>query len=131
MAQCTRFTCSHCAFGIDSWDDGNPYFADAAGKRHYFYHPGGESAMRAYYQVETALLMETKTFAEFAQERSGNEGDWLCENCGRQTQRDPRRDSMRCSGCKQETLIANSRLEGRPCPKCKNGTFKGEFTGIS
>ena len=40
MAACTEFTCSHCAFKVEAWDDGNRYLTDSEGKRHFFYHPG-------------------------------------------------------------------------------------------
>lgn len=39
MAACFTFTCSHCGFVVDAWDDGNKYVQDVRGVRHYFYHP--------------------------------------------------------------------------------------------
>jgi hypothetical protein len=42
MAQCFRFVCGHCSDVIDAWDDGNPYFFNAHGKKEYAYHPHRE-----------------------------------------------------------------------------------------
>ena len=48
MPACTEFTCSHCAFKIEAWDDGNRYLTDSEGKRHFFYHPGDITEMRIF-----------------------------------------------------------------------------------
>ncbi len=34
-----EFECDACDFTFEAWDDGNPYFLDADGTRHYAYHP--------------------------------------------------------------------------------------------
>ena len=37
MAQCVRFVCNGCGHSIKAWDDGNPYYLDQRGRKHYAY----------------------------------------------------------------------------------------------
>lgn len=124
MAACTRFICSHCLFFVDSWDDGNPYLTDSEGTRHFFYHPGAHTETRAFAEEQMQRPMTEEEFTAFCKQHSGNEGDYLCMECGRQTRRDPRHDSMRCTGCNKQKLRGTHRLKGRPCPKCRQGIFQ-------
>ena len=131
MAACTKFTCAHCGFHVDAWSDGNRYLTDHQGKRHYFYHPGDLTAMRAFAEAQTGGVMTEADYLAFLQARCGNEGDWLCLKCGCETRRDPKRDPMKCPDCGQQKRRDTNKLEGRRCPKCAQGTFHGEITAIS
>ena len=131
MAACTEFTCSHCAFKVEAWDDGNRYLTDSEGTRHFFYHPGDITGMRIFAEEQMLSPLTEDEYSAFLEERGGNEGDYLCMNCGRQTRRDRKRDSMLCTGCGKPKLRDKCKLEGLTCPKCGKGTFHGEMTGIS
>lgn len=132
MAACTEFTCTHCGFKIESWDEGNPYLRDAEGKRHFFYHPGDQEERLEFFEKQTGRpAADEAEFIAFLNEQGGNEAHYLCLHCGRQTQRDPEHDPMRCTGCGKRTLKDTQELEGQTCPKCSQGTFSGEMTGIS
>ena len=131
MAALTEFTCSHCTFKVEAWDDGNRYLTDSEGKRRFFYHPGDLAEMRAFAEKQTQSLLTEEEYTAFLKKHLGNEGAYLCMNCGRQTRRDPKRDSMLCSRCAKPKLRVTRNLEGRTCPKCGKGTFHGEITGIS
>jgi hypothetical protein len=130
MAACTDFTCNACGFKVESWSDGNPYLTDNSGKRHFFYHPGGEGESEEFYE-QGCLVVTEEGYLAFQKERGGNEQDWICLHCGRQTQRDPQLDPMRCTGCRRSELLDTQELEARTCPKCKKGTFHGEWGAIS
>ncbi|MBB5037223.1 hypothetical protein [Prosthecobacter dejongeii] len=132
MAECTDFSCNVCGFKIESWSDGHPYLTDGSGKRHFFYHPGDEDECREFYQKEMGRLrVVEKDYLAFWRDRGGCEVSLICLHCGRQTQRDPERDTMRCTHCRRNELMDTQELEGRSCPKCKRGAFCGEFGGIS
>lgn len=97
MAACTEFTCSHCSFKVEAWDDGNRYLTDSEGKRHFFYHPGDITEMRAFAEEQTQRPLTERDYSAFLREHVGNESAHPRMNCGRQTRRDPKRDSMRCT----------------------------------
>jgi DNA-directed RNA polymerase subunit RPC12/RpoP len=132
MAACTDFSCNVCGFKIESWDDGHPYLVDGSGERHYFYHPGGDRAAREFYLQETSgFEVNEKDYLAFWNERGGCESSLICLHCGRRTRRDPDRDPMKCTGCRSRELLDTQKLEARTCPKCKKGTFHGEWGAIS
>ena len=85
-----------------------------------------------FFQQETGCLMVVeKDYLAFWRERGGYEVSLICLHCGRQTQRDPHRDPMHCTRCRRSELLDTQELEARSCPKCRKGTFHGEFGGIS
>jgi DNA-directed RNA polymerase subunit RPC12/RpoP len=131
MAMCTDYTCGRCGFRVESWDDGNPYLMNAAGKRHHYYHPGGPSDIMRLYQELTGAPEDWSALETYSHTHGGIEGDYLCQHCGRQTRRDPARDVLRCTGCKRMALLPCEDLEGKPCPKCRQGVFTGQFGAIS
>lgn len=131
MAALTEFTCNHCAFKVEAWDDGNRYLTDSEGKRHFFYHPGDIREMRGFAEEQTQGNMTEEDYLAFFKEHCGNEGAYLCMHCGRQTRRDPKRDPMRCTGCGKRKLRDTCKLEGCACPKCGKGIFHGEMGAIS
>lgn len=129
MSACSTFTCSHCGFGIDAWEDGNRYVEDVRGERHFWYHPAhhGPDAFVAELLskgIEPAVVaggggQEVVRFV------GGNESDYLCMNCGEECRRDPWRDPVVCAKCGQRKLRLTMRLLGRRCPRCKEGRFGG------
>lgn len=42
MADAKRFVCGSCRRVIEAWSDGNPYYLDRDGQKHYAYHPNHE-----------------------------------------------------------------------------------------
>lgn len=132
MALRTTFTCTHCQFDIDSWDEGSPYLLCDDGFRFYFCHPCEHSDWRRCFERETGKQPASdEELMSFVSARACHEAHYLCLHCARQTKRDPKRDSLLCTGCKKSALKDLCELEGIPCPKCKTGTFHGEMTAIS
>jgi DNA-directed RNA polymerase subunit RPC12/RpoP len=132
MAALTEFTCSHCHFRIESWSDGKPYLRGSDGQRHYFYHPCEPDAWEERFQIEHHRPSGTQAeLHAFVEARVGLESHYLCMHCGRQTHRDPKHDSLRCTGCGKARLKNTDYLEAKRCPKCRQGTFHGEMTAIS
>lgn len=130
MAICTVFTCTHCGFQIESWSDGLPYLRGTDGTRHYYCHPGEQGVWRERFEAEHRRPAGTpEELLAFVEATMGCELSYLCRHCGRQTRRDPERDSLRCTGCGRKDLHPLHELEGQTCPKCGQGTFHGEFTG--
>lgn len=47
MAMGARLVCSHCTRAVEAWSDGNPYYLDEQGNKHYAYHPNHENSPAA------------------------------------------------------------------------------------
>ncbi len=45
MATSVDFVCDSCARTIEAWDEGNPYYFDGSGEKHYAYHPDPERGL--------------------------------------------------------------------------------------
>ncbi|MBI4881372.1 MAG: hypothetical protein HY812_17180 [Planctomycetes bacterium] len=101
MAAGRVFVCGNCGHAIEAWDEGNPYWIDEAGAKHYAYHPDMQGVDRCV----------------------GNDSPHLCLACGRDFMSDSRAPSSACPSCGAEDIVATWMLDGRPCPYCKKGTF--------
>ena len=101
MAEGLRFVCTECHKAIEAWSDGNPYYLDEAGAKHYAYHPDHEAMARCI----------------------GNDSPPLCLGCGKELTIDSRAPLEACPGCGSRRLVDTFRLAGRRCPFCKTGKF--------
>ncbi len=101
MAQGFRFACSGCDRTIEAWDDGNPYYLDEDGKKHYAYHPRHDLLERCI----------------------GNDTPHLCLSCGHQFQVDSQSPIAACPKCSAEEIVNTLKLTDRACPYCKTGVF--------
>ncbi len=110
MAQCFRFQCDSCGHAIEAWDDGNPYYRDEAGKKHYAYHPS----------TERELCI-------------GNDTPQLCLSCGAKFKSDSLAPAKNCRKCKSADFVQTGDLDGRNCPYCGKGIFRrdADFFAIS
>ena len=133
MAACFTFVCSHCGYSIEAWDDGNPYFLSDKGRHQYFYHPGGEEQLMEYVSQSEGKDLTGAALQKFLENRTGNMTDMICLDCGRKFRRDLDKQKALCPSrrCKSANISDTCELEGKPCPTCKQGRFKGEMTGIS
>lgn len=102
MAQCLRYVCDNCGNDVEAWDEGNPYYIDASGKKQYAYHP------------DHGLLEKC----------IGNDSPHLCLECGEEFMVDSRAPIAKCPRCGSEDIANCYRLAGRRCPKCKAGAFR-------
>jgi hypothetical protein len=101
MAQALLFRCDGCCHAVTAWSEGNPYYLDEAGAKHYAYHPDHEGLARCI----------------------GNDAPHHCLGCAADFVVDSRAPIDSCPYC-GDCKIANSyHLEGLRCPKCKVGTF--------
>jgi protein-arginine kinase activator protein McsA len=101
MAECIRYVCDNCGEAIEAWSDGNPYYIDESGKKHYAYHPDHENLARCI----------------------GNDSPHLCLACGKQFKVDSRVRRTGCSACDSPEIVDTFHLDGRDCPFCKAGVF--------
>ena len=101
MAQCVESVCEGCGHGIQSWDDGNPYWIDDSGDKHYAYHPDHENLSRCV----------------------GNDSPHLCLSCGKECEVDSRSPITACPSCKAEKLVDTWDIGGKPSPYCKKANF--------
>ena len=110
MAACIRLVCNHCSNAIEAWDDGNPYYFDAEGKKQYAWHPDPKRELC-----------------------TGNESLRLCLECGEQTMIDAKVRGGRCGACRSKAVVHLFDLAGKRCPACKLGTFAVDpnFTCVS
>jgi DNA-directed RNA polymerase subunit RPC12/RpoP len=111
MAEGVRYICESCSRAVESWSDGNPYWIDSAGGKHYAYHPDHENLERCI----------------------GNDSPHLCLACGQECMVDSRSPITACPTCSEEKLADTWELGGQPCPYCKEGVFGvvPEPSGIS
>jgi DNA-directed RNA polymerase subunit RPC12/RpoP len=100
MAFARKYVCTNCRRAIEAWDDGNPYYTTAAGKKRYAYHPDKKR-----------------------NQCIGNDSPHLCLNCGHEFTVDSRSPTANCPKCAATNIVRTFGLEGKPCPYCKNGTF--------
>ena len=106
MAAGMRFVCTHCAHAISAWDEGNPYYRDARGRKRYAFHP------------------------DPARERcTGLETPVLCLACGAERTSDSADPLTRCPACAADALCDTWALHGRTCPHCREGTFEIDPSG--
>lgn len=101
MAAGRVFVCSGCAYTISAWDEGDPYYLDAAGEKLYAHHPAPER--------EWCIGIETPM---------------LCCTCGVECIDDSRTPLTACPSCAAEDLVALWALDGVRCPQCREGTFQ-------
>lgn len=100
MAEGRLFVCNHCGRSIEAWDDGNPYFINARGKKEYAYHPDPHRDLCI-----------------------GNDTPHLCLDCGAKFKVDSRKPISACRKCGSTRIVDTFELDGQPCPYCKAGIF--------
>lgn len=101
MAESRTFVCNQCNKTIEAWSDGNPYYLDSNGKKHYAYHPDHENLERCI----------------------GNDTPHLCLYCGYQFKVDSQNPITECKKCNTSSISDQYQLNGEKCPACKKGTF--------
>lgn len=101
MAEAVNYICSCCGRAIEAWSDGNPYYQDENGHKHYAYHPDHESLARCI----------------------GNDSPHLCLACGEAFNVDSQSPTTECPKCGSGDIAETFQLRGRPCPYCKAGVF--------
>jgi DNA-directed RNA polymerase subunit RPC12/RpoP len=111
MAELRRFVCGHCNRAVEAWSDGNPYYFDAAGARHYAYHPDHHNLGRCV----------------------GNDEPHLCLDCGHPFVVDSRNPVAACPECASSQIRGAFDVEGCRCPWCNSGVFRvdPEYGAIS
>jgi hypothetical protein len=132
MAGCYTFSCDHCGFSVDSWEDGNRYLEWPIGTRNYLYHPSDihetERLMREIYGHKPTPDEYMRAFRRYG----GNETEFLCYDCLAISRIDVEIEPRICASCKSSALRATSRLAQTECPKCREGHFDdGQITGVS
>lgn len=103
MAEGREYFCSRCRRKILAWDEGNPYYVDASGKKRYAYHPNPERELC-----------------------TGNDSDYLCLECGRKFKADSELPDVKCPKCNSSSVTDTWQLEDKPCPYCCKGKFKAD-----
>ncbi len=101
MAESRIFACNQCNKTIESWSDGNPYYIDASGEKHYAYHPDHENLSRCI----------------------GNDTPHLCLSCGYEFKVDSQDPITECNKCNSHKIEDLYKLNGETCPACHKGTF--------
>lgn len=109
MAESRTFVCNQCNKNIEEWSDGNPYYIDSKGLKHYAYHPDHEKLAKCI----------------------GNDVPHLSLSCGYEFKVDSRAPVTDCRKCYSENIIGTYKLNGEKCPACSKGSFHfapGHFT---
>ena len=101
MATGVDFVCDSCARTIEAWDEGNPYYFDRSGEKHYAYHPDPERGLCT--GVDTPML---------------------CLGCGADFMSDSAAPTRKCPKCAARRIARTSNLRGKKCPYCATGAFR-------
>lgn len=130
MAEGFTYVCTHCKFSLVAWDDGNPYFLSDNGKPQFFYHPSGESQLQEYIEQSEGRYLTGSDLEGFLADRTGNMSDMLCLDCGMEFRVDLDRKEAICNSktCESANVVSFMKLEGKQCPKCKEGVFREDET---
>lgn len=64
-------------------------------------------------------------------ERGGNESDFICRACGKQSKLDKTRDPLACRACGAADVERILDLSGRKCLRCAGTFLPGSCEGIS
>ena len=98
MAQGVHISCTACDFSTDAWSDGNPYYLDEQGNKHYAYHPDPEADRCTEVDVPH-----------------------ICMKCAHQFKVDSAAPTRRCPKCTFGQISRVWRLPGKTCPCCQSG----------
>ena len=104
MAWAVKYVCGGCHRAIVAGDEGNPYYIDDAGDKHYAYHPDHKGLARCV----------------------GNDSPHLCLACGHEFMVDSRAPVAKCPKCGASEIADIYHLCGRHCPYCKAGVFAAD-----
>ena len=102
MATVRRFVCGNCGHAVEAWSDGNPYYFDDAGAKHYAYLPNHDLLARCV----------------------GNDTPFLCLECGTDFMVDSRVPTTTCPACASAEVVSTFEFDEQRCPFCKNGKFR-------
>ncbi len=100
MAECMRFVCNACGHAIEAWDDGNPYYLDKRGRKHYAYHPDSKRSRCI-----------------------GIDSPHICLSCGEKFDIDSENPVTTCISCNSTDITKTFTLGKRRCPYCKQGVL--------
>jgi len=100
VAEGIFFVCNYCGKEVESWDEGNPYYRDASGAKHYASHPDPERDLC-----------------------TGMDSPHLCLNCGAEFPVDSEQPRLECPECSSREIADTFRLDDKRCPYCKEGRF--------
>jgi hypothetical protein len=106
MAEGILLVCESCSHSIEAWSDGNPYYIDGDGKKHYAYHPSSERALCI-----------------------GNDDPHFCLACGLEFNVDSLKPIPGCPKCKDPRILSTWELDGEQCPSCHQGRFREDPRG--
>ena len=132
MAGCYSFTCDHCGFSVDWWEDGHRYLEWPIGTRNYLYHPADIEVTERLMQQIYGRSPTPEDYGRVFRMYGGNETEFLCYDCLTISRIDIEREPRICANCKSSALHGASRLVQTRCPKCREGHFDdGQITGVS
>lgn len=92
------------------------------GERETLLHPG-ESL-----QIRDVLGEDASD--ERIEERTGYRAYYVCRACGHAFEAE-RGEPTTCPDCDAADVVTQNELVGEPCPRCTDGTFTSETTGIA
>jgi nitrous oxidase accessory protein NosD len=99
MASGETYRCNQCRFDVMVWSDGNPFYRDEKGAKHYAYHPNHDLLDRCI----------------------GNDPSRLCRSCLETFIHDSDRPAPTCAKCGSADTLDLHEIAGTTCPKCQKG----------
>lgn len=98
------------------------YVVDDGGERHELSHPCEELQIRK--------ILGADASDELVEDRRGFRAYYVCRECGHAFEEE-RDEAQRCPKCSCSDVLTQNELVGESCPRCGEGTFVDETTGVA
>lgn len=125
IVQCMRirdFYCDTCDFQMPSGFGEYMYVVDDEGERHRLQHPGEGLQIRK--------ILGEDASDDLIEERRGYRAYYVCRECGHAFEEE-RDEDVGCPECGSGDVVTQNELVGESCPRCEDGTFVDEVTGVA
>jgi DNA-directed RNA polymerase subunit RPC12/RpoP len=116
------FYCDSCDFRMPSGFGEYRYVVTDDGERQRLHHPA------EILQILDVLGEDASD--ELIEERTGYRAYYVCRRCGAAFEAE-RGEADDCPECGHGDVVTQNELVGKPCPRCEEGTFVDETTGIT
>lgn len=116
------FYCDTCDFEMPSGFGEYRYVVKDDGEREKLQHPGESLQIRK--------VLGEDASDELIEERTGYRAFYACQSCGTAFEEE-RDENPGCPECGSNDTVTQNELVGEPCPRCEEGTFIDETTGIA
>jgi primosomal protein N' len=116
------FYCDTCDFRMPSGFGEYRYVVTDDGEREALQHPCEALQIRN--------VLGDDASDDLIAERTGYRAFYVCRDCGAAFEAE-RDEDPPCPECASDATVTQNELVGEPCPRCEDGTFVDETTGVT